>query len=333
MNYKNRVRTPFLLLVVSILCSIFSTNAQAWVMKELDKLPNPVQQSAPILIPLKSALPYNLWQTLGGTYLGISDANLDAATSREQAYLRALSMVALQNGMAKGMSDFFNNANGNQISSNFEELCEIKAHCNLPLSAIKVTDSLRLASGEMVLMLSIDSSATKASERISLNSIASIYYKENESDGYRHIINKIMLENMLQTAAPNKEHAEKSSYILSNNRWAGKKIEFDKQKVDIDNYKFFYNFPESCKMDTTGYEDIGATTIDGLWTACVGSVYRQLFGQLKPGFYKIKNISEKYNDKMTTLSRESGFIPFSCQVQNGVWFENKLLTKINVNSR
>lgn len=313
--------------VVFLSSSIFS---QSHLMVEIDKLTVPNKDLQTQFIPIKSFLSCDFFQKMGKSVMGISDAGLDSTTAYHQAYLRATSILALRNAKAKGMSDFYTDENSTQKSSNYEEICQIKTSSNLPVAALKVNDSHWLESGELILFLNIDSNSVNLDERLKVNCSATIYYKENEEDGNQQILNRIILENESLNLNQEKIHTEKSSYTMSNNRWTSKEIVFDYNKIQNNQYKFFYESIAKCDSDVVDSEDIGTNTIDGLWTAFVGSLYRQLSAQLKPHFLKIKNMGEVIDNKMTTLNRESGFVPFGCRVVGGIMLENKFQTKLKI---
>lgn len=316
--------TFFVVLLISF-SSLFSQSQQ---MEIVDKMLMPNQELTTSIIPLKSSLPCNFFRNISSSFIGISDAGTDSATAYHQAYVRALSMVALRKGLARGMSDFFNDTNGEQISSNYEELCELKTSCNLPVAGLKVSDSIWLKSGEFVLFMTVDSTTVICDNRVNMNSSVSIYYKENETDGSRKIINKILLENKLFYSGKENGHTEKLTYIVSNNRWLSKETFFDDRKINTDRYKIFYEPITECMADTTGYKESGSSSVDGLWYALVNNIYRQLSAQLKEQFLKVKKVGDRYQDKMITLNRESGFFRFGCVLVDGALVDNKLVTRI-----
>lgn len=288
----------------------------------------PAQEPISSIIALKSKLPCNYFSNISSSFIGVSDVGVDSITAREQAYLRAMSMIALRNGLVRGMSDFFNDTNGNQISSNYEELCELKAYCNLPVTGLKVSDSIWLKSGELVLFVTVDSTNERRFERVSLNSSISIYYKENESDGSRKIINKISIENKLFYPCRETGHTEKLTYIVGNNRWLSKETFFDDRKIGSDRYKIFYETLAGCAIDSTGCKEAGSNAVDGLWYAMINNLYRQLSAQLKEQFVKVKKVGDKYQDKLISLNRESGYFKFGCVLLDGALVDNKLVTRI-----
>ena len=300
--------------------------SQSHLMKELDKIAPTHQENKTVLIPIKSTLPPDLWKEIGTSFIGISDVKLDSASAYHQAYLRALSIYSLQNGMARGMSDFYKNEYGAVTSSNYEEICELKAHCKLPLAALRIKNSVRLKSGELILFLTVDSTEVNKDTRIQVNSSTSIYYKENERDGNHHIMNKILLENELIYSEQAKKHTEKSTYLLSNNRWTNKEVFFDNTKIENDQYRLFYDYSNAA--DTSKVEYNGSTVTTGLWTALINSLYSQLSAQLKPQFQKIKTVGERSESLTNSLNRESGFVSFGCTIEGIVMKDNKLEVKV-----
>lgn len=306
---------------------LFSQSQQKEV---LDKLPAPNQESSLTSIPLKSYLPCNFYKNIATSYIGISDVKVDSATAFHQAYIRALSMVALGKGLARGMSDFYNDTNGEQTSSIYEELSELKTSCNLPIAGLKVTDTFLLKSGELVLFMSIDSTNVKCEERVNLNSTVAIYCKENETDGSGKNFNKISLENKLFYTGKEDRHTEKLTYIVSNNRWLSNETLFDNRKIETNRYKIFYEPDVECIGDTTGYKELGTSSVDGLWCGLINNLYRQLSVQLKDHYLKVKKVGDQYQDKLITLNRETGFFRFGCSIIDGTLIDNKILTRIKV---
>src|SRR5665647_977554 len=186
------MRQLILSFVLIFLLSFQLLFSQSQLKEIMDKLPPSGSESNLSVIPVKSSLPCNFYRNIGSSFVGISDAGMDSTTAYNQAFLRALSMISFRNGSARGMSDFYNDNNGDQISSNYEELCEINTTMNLPLEGLRISDSFILNSGELVLFLNVDSSNVDLIERINAKSSVAIYYKENEIDGSRRMINKIL---------------------------------------------------------------------------------------------------------------------------------------------
>lgn len=298
----------------------------------MENLPTCEQEQLPQLVSLKSILPCKLFSNLATSYVGISDVGVDSVTAYHQAYLRALSLASLKNGFARGMSDFFNDSNGaEQTTSNYEELCELKANLNLPVNAIKVTDSIKLNTGEMLLFLTVDSSNVKSENRIILNSSVTIYCKEGEDLDRKELFNKITIDNKLYYSAKDSAEIEKSTYLISNNRWLRKDILFNDQKIETDFYKAFYETDDGCTIDTTECKQKGTNTLDGLWYAFINNYYSQLSGQLKDRYLKVKSVGDQYENKTISLNRESGFFRFGCKLVDGALFENKFITRIKAN--
>ncbi|MFA5045448.1 MAG: hypothetical protein WC542_05935 [Paludibacter sp.] len=305
--------------------------SQSQLKDLMDKLPVSNRESNFPVIPIKSTLPCNFYRNIGSSYIGISDVGMDSTTAYNQAFLRALSMIAFQNGRARGMSDFYNDNNGEQISSNYEELCEINTTTNLPVAGLKISDSFILNTGEFVLFLNVDSANVDLEDRINTNISAAIYYKENEIAGSRRIINKILLESKMSCPDKSKDHTEKLTYILSNNRWLGNETLFDGQKINTDRYKIFYEPVDECISDTTGCKIYGTSSVDGLWYALINNMSRQLSSQLKERFLNVKQVGDAYQNEIKTLNRESGFFRFSCNIKKVALVDNKLITHLETN--
>lgn len=294
----------------------------------LDKLPAE-QQTKPTIIPIKSTIPCKLFQNITSSFVGISDAGLDSTTAYNQAYTRALSMISLQNAFGRGMSDFYNDTNNEQLSSNYEELCEINATNNLAVEAIKIYDSFWLDSGEFIIFLNLDSSKVNPNQRIKNKNLVSIYYKENEQDGNKNIYNKISIENEMLRADNSSNHSESLTYILGNNRWLSNETNFDNKKIETNRYKIFYNTEKDCIGDSTEYKSESTSSVDGLWYALLNNMYSKLSAQLKEHYLKVKEVGDKYSDKTMTLYRESGYFRFCCRLQSIQLVDNRLITTIN----
>lgn len=285
-------------------------------------------ESISSLIAIKSVLPCQFFEHVSTSCIGISDIGTDSATAYQQAYLRALSMVAFRHGQARGMSDYFNDSNGKQRYSNYEEYCELKTNCELPEDGIRVLESYRLKSGELVLFLAIDSAVVRSDKKLNLKSSASIYYKENESNGSLKIINKIQMENQSVSGSNENNHSERLTYHIGNNRWLSKEILFDNREIDTDRYKIYYEFSPECTGDTTGCPNAGTSSVDGMWHALLMNVFSQLSAQLKEHFLKVKKVGDSYQDKMITLNRESGYFNFGFELVDVLSKDNKIYARI-----
>jgi len=325
------MRQLILSFVLIFLLSFQLLFSQSQLKEIMDKLPPSGSESNLSVIPVKSSLPCNFYRNIGSSFVGISDAGMDSTTAYNQAFLRALSMISFRNGSARGMSDFYNDNNGDQISSNYEELCEINTTMNLPLEGLRISDSFILNSGELVLFLNVDSSNVDLIERINAKSSVAIYYKENEIDGSRRMINKILLESKIFYPDKSQEHTEKLTYILSNNCWLGNETFFDGQKINTGRYKIFYEPSDECIGDTTECKMFGTSTVDGLWYALINNMYRQLSSQLKERYLNVKQVGDSYQDEIKTLNRESGFFRFNCNIKNVALVDNKLITHLETN--
>lgn len=325
------MRQLILSFVLIFLLSFQLLFSQSQLKEIMDKLPPSGSESNLPATPVKSTLSCNFYSNIGSSYIGISDAGMDSTTAYNQAFLRALSMISFRNGRARGMSDFYNDNNGEQISSNYEELCEINTTTNLPVAGLKISDSFVLNSGELVMFINVDSSNVDLIERINAKSYVAIYYKENEIDGSRRIINKILLESKISCPDKSKDHIEKLTYILSNNRWLGNETFFDGQKINTDRYKIFYEPSDECIVDTTECKMSGTSTVDGLWYALINNMYHQLSSQLKEHYINVKQVGDAYQDEIKTLNRETGFFQFSCNIKNIALVDNKLITHLETN--
>ena len=312
-----------------VISSFTGLSSQNSIRDVLNTLPDVRKETSHNLIPVKVMLPCDFSDCISNGYVGISEPEVDSATAFHQAYLRALSVYAMQNAKARGMSDFFNDATAGSTTSNYEEFCELNAEINLPVSEIKVANMIRLKSGEMILTLELDSTNKQSDERIYFKSSAEIYNKETNVDGSMKTATKIIIKNTTTYSGQTKGHTEVLAYFLSNNRWISQESVLDSMKIDNSQYKLFYVTDTDCKNDTTGFEDKAFGTTDGLWFAFANCIYTELSSQLKPQFLNVKQVGDHYDNKLTSLNRESGFFHFSTTLNGSVYFENKLYTKIN----
>lgn len=319
------MRSVVILAFVLFYNALFSQNS---ISEVLNSLPEIRRESKKTLIPLKVMLSCDFNRCISGGYVGISDPRMDSARSYQQAYLRALSIFGLQNAMARGMSDFFNDASRGSSVSNYEEFCELKAAYDLPILSIKVSNAFRLKSGETILTLEIDSTNKQLTERLHFNSSVELYNKETQVDGNSRTATKITIKNTSVYSGDTKGHTEVLTYFLSNNRWISQESVFDSLRIDNSQYKLFYVTDIVCPKDTTEFEDKAFGTTDGLWFAFANSIYKELSSQLKPQFLNVKQVGDNYKDKLTSLNRESGFFRFNTTLTSGVYFENKLYSKI-----
>ncbi|MEI6751744.1 MAG: hypothetical protein WCK78_01120 [Paludibacter sp.] len=316
-------------LQVLLLCcgSFFSQNS---VYDNLTKLSDKAKETAKTFIPSKLMLPCDFSSYFSDAYVGISDARLDSATAYNQAFLRALSVFALQNAKGRGMSDFFNDSSTGSTSSNYEEFCELKAECELPSSAVKVMKTQRLKSGELILKLKIDSldKNQNPDDNIHFMTSVELYNKETEINKNSTTATKLLIKNTAISTGDPKSHSETLTCFLSNNRWVSQESVLDSIKIDNSRYKWLYLMDNDCKNDTTGFEDKAFGTTDGLWFAVANGIYGSLSAQLKPQFLKLKLVDDSYENKLLSLNRESGFFRFSTTILGGIYVENKLYTKI-----
>ncbi len=305
--------------------NLFSQNS---IRDVINTLPDVRKETRQNLIPVKVMLPCDFSDCISSGYVGISEPRIDSATAYHQAYLRALSVFALQHAKARGMSDFFNDATDGSTTSNYEEFCELKAAFELPVSQVKVANMIRLKSGEMILTLELDSTNKQSAEKLCFKSSAEIYNKETNVDGNMKTATKIVIKNTTSYSGDTNGHTEVLTYFLSNNRWISQESVLDSIKIDNSQHKLFYVTDTDCKNDTTGFEDKAFGTTDGLWFAFANSIYTELSSQLKPQFLSVKQVGDRYENKLTSLNRESGFFRFSTTLKGGVYFENKIYTKI-----
>lgn len=316
-------------LIVIFICFTLTggTFAQSHLSKEIDCLSASNRQGKKGLLPIKAAFPCEIYSELSaGRFIGISDVGQDTATAYRQAYLRALSMVALRNAEGSGMNDFFNQSGTKRTSSNYEEFCRVSSKLDLAASAIRVSKPLVLRSGEMVLFVTIDTTNVFDNQHIRFSNNVELYYKETEADGHRELQSQLKITNLC-TKNETDSLSESAIYTQVNERFRPE-ILLNNMNVTNNKYKVFYKPTDECRRDTAGYETKGRNTTDGLWAALASSVYGQLSAQVIAQFQKVKNVGDRYQNESISLNRESGLFRIDCRMTDVVYFENKLYTRL-----
>ncbi|MCX6307928.1 MAG: hypothetical protein NTY32_03520, partial [Bacteroidia bacterium] len=285
--------------------------------------------SAPeTLFPLKSSLPELFSGIPIQGFIGISDPGADSATAYNQAFLRAVSMYNLSNGIGRGLSDYFTNDDNQTLSSKYEELCELKATCRISGASLKTAAPIRLNTGEIILLLTVDSTLAQKTDLLEVKSSISLYYKENSSDNSLCMQRKMLLETSCKPVGMPGGHQEKLKNVCINNRWVNKETVFDNTLIDNAPYKMFYYMDQKCSVSTTDFSSgTGKATFEGLWYALINSTYHQLSVQLKQQFQKEKSLGERYVKKQSLLSREVGFFRFKCLIESMQFCDNQLYVR------
>jgi len=279
------------------------------------------------LIPLKSSLPNLFFGSPISGYIGISDPGADSVTAKEQAFLRAASLYNLSNGIGRGLSDYYTKDDGQVVSNNYEELCELNANCRISASAFILSEPIYLQTGEVILLLNVDSSFAKNNDLMEFQSKVSLYSKETGSDNNMLLQSKSILETSYKAVGKPGGHHEKLNNVCINNLWMSRTTLYDDKLIDNSSYKLFYE--SNCNSDkaasTSGAE---SSTFEGLWYALINSTYHQLSMQLKQQFQKEKSVSENYNSNQSQLSRDSGFFTYKCMIESINFCDDALNVKI-----
>lgn len=266
-------------------------------------------------------------------YTGISEPGLDTVTAANQALIRALGLASLRNASCKGMSDYFQKEAIKNIDSKYEELYQLTSSMQLPSEALHIYNPVFLENGEAILRIGIDSTGISAPKRILVNVSTDLYHLETIlNDKPQTIFKTVMCINTNDTK-DNISHSEKFSFTFANGRWVGLKSNFDGKDIIPGNYRYFYKNQDSnvCN-DTSGLTSGGWSTLDGLWHPYISSAFWQLSLQLKGDYTNIKRVGDTYQQKNIELNRESGIHTFHFFVERIFFLQNKLYTKIRVNS-
>ncbi len=302
--------------------ALFAQNSIDDALTKLDKA-NPTEKIK--FIPLKSELPALFSGSPINGYIGISDPGADSATAYDQAYLRAVSMYNLSNGIGRGVSDYYTHSDDGEIFNNYEEMCELNANSTLSASAIKISDPIRLQTGEVILLLTVDKKLGKSNDLLELKSKISLYVKETGRDNKMKSQTKSILENSCNPVQKTGGHQEQLNNVSIDNRWINRETRFDNTYIDNLIYKTFYFSDNRCSnVQTESESRAQGDTYEGLWYAFINSTFRQLALQLKQQFQKEKSLGENYVRMQNNLSREAGYVRFQCLVNTLFFCENHL---------
>ncbi len=320
----------FLLLFLSLLPLLF-IYAQSDVVSILEKMATEKIESQQY-IPLKSMLPCAFFDHLFSGYIGISDIGVDSAMAYKQAYLRALSLASLRQGQVRGLCDAYNDSKDkDQVSYNYEEFYEVRTALKIPRSAIKVKEKLKLATGEVLLFLAIDSSeVTKNDVRIRMNNRITIYCKEDEAGWNHRFMNKITVSDTLSFSECDSVVCENSAYTGLGNRWVSENVSVNGRAITTDCYKTFYELDTNCIIKKNDCDQYGATTVDGLWSALINDLYRKLSMLFKNRLPKEKSVSDKSMDDLQSLDRDMGAYPFDCVLTGCTFSNNRMALQLQL---
>jgi len=304
----------------------FSLSAQKSVIDVLNEMPETSSTETHRTIPLKSDLPdFFLNVPLTG-FIGISDPAADSAKAYQQAYLRALSMYAMQQGVGRSLSDYYTKEDGLHLSSKYEEMCELKVSCRVSQSSISLSTPIRLSTGEVILFLNVDSTRSATDDSLDIQSSVFLYYNENASDDSRKLYTKLLLENSCKFPHTGFYLRETLNNLMSDNSWVYKATTFNKEWVDNSRYRMFYSTDRICSEWKPEDNDKRCqNTFDGLWYALITSVYHQFSMQLKQQTQKETRLGEQYHKNLTGLNREKGFYGFQCRLESLEYCNNALI--------
>lgn len=277
--------------------------SQNYLKKLMDEMPDLTNQTVTAL-PVKSEVPSVFGVIPANTYIGISDpAATDTLRALNQAYARAVLMYAFREGKGRGMTDFFHDGNGNDNASNYEELCELKLNCRLPLSQCGF-ESYRLASGEILVVLTVDTRARAKRQFIAFNGNIEVYSREVASDGANQSINKIMIDYQLAIRPTGLNMTEKYRCHADSRGKRNIESRFEDVLSDFEKYRYFYLPNDSIDLDLK--DSVGAPVYHGLWYALMTDLFRQISKQYLNEQIRVKKVEDRYNANLISLNRETG---------------------------
>jgi hypothetical protein len=295
--------------------------SQNYLKKIIDEMPEKPHQNITAL-PVKSEVPSVFGVIPANTYIGISDpAGVDSLRAVNQAYARAVLMFALQNGKGRGLTDFFHDGNGNDEASNYEELCELKVNCKLPLSQCK-SDSYRLASGEILVLLTVNPDVRAKKELMVFNGNIEVYSKEIASEAVNRSISRLMIDYRLAFKPSGLNLTENYRSHADSRGRRNIESRFDDTFSDFEKYRYFYLPNDSTDQELS--ESPGAPVYHGLWYALLTDLFRQISKQYLNEQVRVKKVGDKFNANLISLNRETGTFNLRVDIQDLILKNNSL---------
>ncbi len=302
--------------IVSFCCS------QHYLKQLLDEMPDQSRQNQTAL-PVKSEVPSAFGPLPANVFIGISDpAAADTLRAMNQAYARAIFMYALQSGKGRGMTDFFHKGNGNdEVASNYEELCELRVSCQLPLSQCSF-ESYHLASGEIMVLLTVNSNIPANKALMLFNGDIELYSKEIATEGGNQSISRFLIDYRLTFQPSELQLRESYRSHADSHKRRSMISRFDGFLSDFENYRYFYQPDDTTDMPLNA--SIGAPVYHGLWYALMTDLFRQISQQYLNEQVRVKKVGDQHNANLISLNRETGFFDFRVIIQHLLLKNNTL---------
>ncbi len=312
---ERRKFSPSFLFVISCLFMIQTAFGQSELYKMIDSLPVPETQNYEKYTLVTSVFPCDINEYLSHSFIGISDPGLDSTVAYEQAYLRALQMYALHQGIeAKGMSDYFKNEKGATYTSKYQEMYRLQSNCKINETAIQVVNKYELNSGEVILFLVVDSKKSHDSEELEIDLEINIFNHEIEEFGSPKSEGIIEIRSSLKQVGIEKNASEHFKIIHFGKNGIHANSFFSGGSIDSENLKFFYNKEDGCKFDSIP-DNFGTVTYEGLWPAIIQNMFSQLTPYLNEYIKNVKSVGDRYNNELMKLDRGSGWINFCLKIK------------------
>lgn len=255
--------------------------------------------------------------------IAVSDPVFDPKVAFEQAYKRLLMLHALKNAQGKGMSDFYTDENKLAFLTNYEEICFLHADFEFDPEVLKPDIKIQLKTGEMILVLLPGYKTGDFLKKFQTKIY--IYNKESQLDQTNKLTGKIQIENNIVDKINNKIEIDQTNIHIINHF---KQIVESKhnQKVTFNHQIKTYYLPEdNCRQIQQDTTITSISTVNGLWNAMMHLYAMDIINNLKPEFEKMKHVSDRYDDNLITLNRESGNVNFSTWIRK-IYFQNNELS-------
>lgn len=280
-------------------------------------------------VPVTSKFPPISGDISPDTFIGISDPGIsDTLFAVNQAYCRAVFMYALQQGKGRGMTDFFQQGNQTDFSTNYEELCELNLKCNLALSQCSI-EHYRLASGEIVVLLTVNKRQKPKNVMLRFDSRLEIYSKEIEMDGNNQSIARVNSQSRLQFLPSDMTltdyylgYADSRGRLMINSSFNGANSDFER-------YRYFYHTDNDEAIQWISPELKGSPVYQGLWYALLSNITQQFSNHFQNEQVRIKKVGDSYQSKLINMNRETNAFDFRLKVQNIALRNDSLFVNLN----
>jgi hypothetical protein len=278
-------------------------------------------------IPIKSEFPDGLFRPLPDAFIGISDPGLDSVPAYDQAYLRALTLFALSDGLCKGLCDYFTEESGKKITTKYMDLVRFQSDRTIGTSSVKVTEPVCLKSGELILYLLIADGETSSKNCIQINAGATLFNQATNASQNELLNTKMILEDSWHsTETPG--HKELLENTMANNIRVNKKSIFDGKNVLDNRLRLYYSSDPTSAEPRIHEKKYGTITYEGLWYALIHNLFYQLSAQSKQYFEKERNLNDLYGQKQLSLTREGGAFKYNFKLHDIQLSDNRLYVNL-----